>query len=163
MLFMLVFLEMVCNKYCCSYKLYHYADCTRCITLIQLQRPRSALLANAQVVHAHLDLCKMSLLLTKANLANLGVHQHTDDSGLFPQLLQISLNALATIRVLLAVVAEGLLLALVPVCNNPIGSPSSSLNRLLAKCCWRTLVKPTKTCVCWSTAAYERGNVSFFL
>ena len=113
---------MVCNKYCCNYKLDHYADCTRCITLIQLQRPRSALLANAQTVCAHLDLCKVSLLLTKANLANLGVHQHTDDSGLFPQLLQISLNALATIRVLLAVVAEGLLLALVPVCNTPVKS-----------------------------------------
>ena len=57
----------------------------------------------------------MSLLLTKANLANLGVHQYTDDGGLLPELLQNSLYALATIRVLLAVVAEGLLLALVPV------------------------------------------------
>lgn len=79
---------------------------------------------------AHLDLCKVSLLLTKANLANLGVHQNADDSGLLPELLQIGLNALATIRVLLAVVAEGLLLALVPMCITPIRSPSNSLYRL---------------------------------
>ena len=48
---------------------------------------RAALLADAHSVRAHLDLCKMSFLLTKANLANLGVHQHTDDGGLLPQLL----------------------------------------------------------------------------
>ena len=48
---------------------------------------RAALLADAHSVRAHLDLCKMSLLLTKASLANLGVHQHTDDGGLLPQLL----------------------------------------------------------------------------
>ncbi len=70
--------------------------------------------AVALSVGAHLDLCKVSLLLAKANLANLGVDQHTDDSGLLPQLLQVSLNALAAITVLLAVVAESLLLALVP-------------------------------------------------
>ena len=114
----------------------------RCIIFVQLQRIGSALLASAQSVRAHLDLCKMSLLLTKANLANLGVHQHTDDSSLFPQLLQISLNALASIRVLLAVVAEGLLLALVPVCTT-----QSNLHTIfgmllhLAKCCWLASVK----------------------
>ena len=56
----------------------------------------------------------MSLLLPKANLANLGVDQQADHRGLLPQLLQISLNALAAVSVLLAVMAESLLLALVP-------------------------------------------------
>ena len=60
----------------------------------------------------------MSLLLSKPNLANLGVDQQANDSGLFPQLFQVSLNALATISILLAVVTESLLLALVPaVCH----------------------------------------------
>lgn len=56
----------------------------------------------------------MSLLLPKANLANLGVDQQANDSGLFPQLFQVSLDALAATSILLAVVAESLLLALVP-------------------------------------------------
>ena len=56
----------------------------------------------------------MSLLLSKANLANLGVDQQANDSGLFPQLFQVSLNALTAISILFAVVAESLLLALVP-------------------------------------------------
>ena len=56
----------------------------------------------------------MSLLLSEADLANLGVDQQANDSGLLPQLLQVSLNALATISILLAVVTESLLLALVP-------------------------------------------------
>ncbi len=113
----------------------------------------------------------MSLLLTKADLANLGVHQHTDDSGLLPQLLQISLNALATIRVLLAVVAEGLLLALVPVCTTPIRSPSNNLYCLASGKVLLVgiseavpiVAEPTETCVCWSTAVYDWGKVSVFL
>ena len=63
----------------------------------------------------YLDLSKVGLFLAKANLANLGVCQHTDDCGLLPQLVQVCLNALAGIAVLLGIVAEGLLLALVPV------------------------------------------------
>ena len=56
----------------------------------------------------------MGLLLSEPNLADLGVDQQADDSGLLPQLLQVSLNALAAVSILLAVVAESLLLALVP-------------------------------------------------
>ena len=151
--------------------MHDHTDSMRCIIFVQLQRIGSALLASAQSVRAHLDLCKMSLLLTKANLANLGVHQYTDDGGLLPELLQISLNALATIRVLLAVVAEGLLLALVPVCTTPIKSPHNfwygfaSGKVLLAGISEAVMIiiKPTETCVCWSTATYDWGKVSFFL
>lgn len=56
----------------------------------------------------------MGLLLSEADLADLGVDQQADDSGLLPQLLQVSLNALAAVSIFLAVVAECLLLALVP-------------------------------------------------
>ena len=69
-------------------------------------------------VGRYLDLCKVSLLLSKANLANLGVYQQTDDCGLLAQLLQVSLDALAAISILLAVVAESLLFALVPAPSN---------------------------------------------
>ena len=63
----------------------------------------------------YLNLSKVSLLLSKANLANLSVSQDTDDCGLFPQLVKVSLNALAAVSILLGIVAECLSLALVPV------------------------------------------------
>ena len=56
----------------------------------------------------------MGLLLAEADLANLGVCQNTDDCGLLPQLVKVGLNALAAISILLGIVAERLLLALVP-------------------------------------------------
>ena len=66
------------------------------------------------VTTSHLDLSKVGLLLAKPNLANLCVYKDADDCSLLPQLIQISLNGLAAICILLAVMAESLLLALVP-------------------------------------------------
>lgn len=66
----------------------------------------------------------MGLLLSKADLADLGVDQQANNSGLLPQLLQVSLDALAAISILLAVVAESLLLALVPAVWCLLGSYS---------------------------------------
>ena len=60
----------------------------------------------------------MSLLLPETNLANLGVDQQADHSGLLPQLLKISLNAFAAVSVFLAVMAESLFLALVPTVSS---------------------------------------------
>ena len=78
----------------------------------------------------HLDLSKVGLLLAKPNLANLCVYKDTDDCRLLPQLIQVSFNGLAAICVLLAVMAESLLLALVPGEKTVQKSALAEVNKL---------------------------------
>lgn len=63
----------------------------------------------------------MGLLLSEAELLDLGVGEHTDDGAVLLQCLQLSLNLLLAVRVLLGVLGEGLPLGLVPVLVEPAG------------------------------------------
>lgn len=73
------------------------------------------LLGNSSTVD--LDLHNVSLLLTKVDLADLGVCNDTDDAAVAGNALEVTLNRLLTlgIGILLGVVGEGLLLGAVPV------------------------------------------------
>lgn len=88
----------------------------------------------------HLNLCKVGFLLAKADLANLGVCQDTDDCGLLPQLVKVGLNALAAISILLGIVAERLLLALVPT---QLLQPSAYIS-YLGVTAWMILCRTTQ-------------------
>lgn len=63
----------------------------------------------------NLDLSKVSLALSERNLADLSVSKNTDNSGVVLDLVEVLLNVLSTLRVLLGVGSESLLLGLVPV------------------------------------------------
>lgn len=63
-----------------------------------------------------LDLHEVSLLLLQAGVAQLGVREHTDNSAVLADTLELTGDRLTVVlRVLLGVLGEGLLLAAVPV------------------------------------------------